>query len=89
MELWKEQIARSYWLRDFWKGRNGRANHPVFGDRKDGYVVPCQKCGRPSEFRSIRNGELEYAFCRECYREYIKGREEGKPPKKNQGAIKA
>jgi len=83
---WKEKIARSYYLKHFWKGRPGGVNHPVFGEPVRYYT--CQKCGKRAEFISKRDGKIEYCLCRECYRDRIKGREEGKPPKKNQRAIK-
>ena len=71
MQLWKEQIHRSQYLKDYYKGKKERVNHPVFGDRKDGLSQKCWDCGKETPMikmiRSVRNGEVEYILCRECY----------------------
>lgn len=71
MELWKEQIHRSQYLKDYYKGKKEKANHPVFGDRKDKPPQKCWDCGEEKPMaemmRSIKDGEIEYILCRECY----------------------
>lgn len=68
MELWKEQIHRSQYLKDYYKGREG--NHPVFKKTKP-ISEQCFRCGVMKNLKKLTNkiGSLrvEYYLCPECY----------------------
>jgi len=66
---WKDKVSKSEYLKDYYK-HNKNLKHPVFGEAPKFYK--CMKCDKRAEFMSFKNGQLEWAYCREHYGKYGK-----------------
>ena len=69
--IWKDQIRRSQYLKDWYKNKPEKADHSVFGQKNEQVFLKCQNCGQEfSGFdmvKSIKNGEIEYILCKKCF----------------------